>query len=447
MNLPEPFCKQMHELLGNSYSDFMDSLQTPSPVSIRLNPKKRMNDFTLQQEQQIPWCKDGYYLSERPVFTLDPYFHAGHYYVQEPASMFLEFTLDYLKPNKSSRVLDLCSAPGGKATILHSYFSDTSIIHCHEYNSQRAQILSQNIHRWGCSNSFISQGPVEHLQHIPFQYDLILIDAPCSGEGMFRKEPDALIQWNSKKIKACTVIQQNLLQIADKLCAPGGYIIYSTCTYNRDENENQLIKFVQNQSYTSIPIQNSYAQESICNKVYAYRFFPHLLKTEGLCLSVIQKQSGQTIEPPTLFHTTLFKKQIQNDLLVKWIQNPTNFQLYRKHEMYIAIPAKSESWFLQHQAAIRSINAGISIGHFKGPDFYPEHSLALNNDINQSIETYSLNKIEAQNFLRSTFAPTPSSHSTKWVLATYQSAHLGWLKLTGNGFKNYLPKPLRIKNL
>lgn len=445
MKLPEQFITQMKSLLNEEYSEFENSLNSPSPISIRLNPNKSANDFILNKSGQIPWCHTGYYLSERPSFTLDPFFHAGHYYVQEPASMFLDFILNALNIPKKCNVLDLCSAPGGKSTVLLSYFSEDAFIHCHEYDPHRATVLRQNLERWGTNNTFISQGSLEHLSQSSIRYKIILVDAPCSGEGMFRKEPEALKQWSPNKIKACTYMQQNILKIADTLCENGGIIIYSTCTYNLQENEQQLMPYVMDGNYKSIQISNPFAKEYNQNNLFVYRFFPHKVSSEGLTVSVIQKQQVQIastnlkLKPPAYN----FNKEFN---LVEWINNSTDYQILRIRETYYAVHYNQLEQFSYLSSFIRFAGGAIPICQMKGNVCYPNHGLALSIHLHSHIHKRELDLKEALNFLRASFAPPHEGIESKWILAIYKSAHLGWFKVNQNGLKNYFPINQRIRN-
>lgn len=444
MKLPEQFVIQMKSLLDTEFSEFENALNSPSPISIRINPYKNTTDFTLSKSDQIPWCPSGYYLSERPSFTLDPYFHAGHYYVQEPASMFLDFVLNALNVPKKCNVLDLCSAPGGKSTVLLSYFSEDAFIHCHEYDPHRAMVLKQNLERWGTNNTYVSQGSLENLSNSSMRYKIILVDAPCSGEGMFRKEPEALKQWSPQKVKACTVMQQNILKIADTLCEAGGYIIYSTCTYNLQENEQQLERYVVDGHYKSIQVSNPFAHEYNQNNLFTYRFFPHKILSEGLTLSVIQKHHEQTVSNLIPKHVAQkFNKEFNP---VDWITNSTSYQILRIRETYYAVHHNQLEQFAYLGSFIRFTGGAIPVCQVKGNAFYPEHGLALSIHLHQDIHKRELDLKEALNFLRATYAPTHEGIKTKWVLAIYKSAHLGWFKVNQNGLKNYFPINQRIRN-
>ncbi len=444
MKLPEQFITHMKILLNEEFPEFENALLTKSPVSIRINPNKNTNGFNLNKTDQIPWCPSGYYLAERPSFTLDPFFHAGHYYVQEPASMFLEFILNSLKVPKKCNVLDLCSAPGGKSTLLLSYFSEDAFVHCHEFDPHRAKVLKQNLERWGTNNTFVSQGSLEQLSNSSMRYKIILVDAPCSGEGMFRKEPEALKQWSPQKVKACTLMQQNILKVADALCETGGYIIYSTCTYNSEENEQQLEPYVQDGRFKSIQIPNQFAQEYLKKHVFVYRFFPHKLSTEGLTISVIQKQQEQSsINLKLKSAVSKFNKEFNP---VEWINNSTAYQIIPVRELFYAVHQNQLEQFAYLNSFLRFSGGAIPVCQMKGIAIYPEHGLALSIHLNQHIYKCELDLKDALNFLRATYAPLNKEINAKWILAIYKSACLGWFKVNQNGLKNYFPINQRIRN-
>lgn len=444
MKLPEQFVIQMKRLLNEEFPEFENALHKESPVSIRLNPNKNTNDFNLNKSDQIPWCTTGYYLKERPSFTLDPFFHAGHYYVQEPASMFLEYILNALKIPKNCNVLDLCSAPGGKSTLLLSYFSEDAFIHSHEYDPHRAKVLKQNLERWGTNNTYVSQGSLEQLSNSSMRYKIILVDAPCSGEGMFRKEPEALKQWSPQKVKACTVMQQNILKVADALCETGGYIIYSTCTYNSEENEQQLTPYVLGGRFKSIQLPNYFAQEYLEKQVFVYRFYPHKLSSEGLTISVIQKQEELISLNFKLKSASIkFNKEFNP---ADWINNSTAYQIISVRELFYAVHQNHLEQFAYLNSFLRFSGGAIPVCQMKGIAVYPEHGLALSIHLNEQIHKYDLDLKEALNFLRATYAPLQKEIKAKWLLAVYKSAHLGWFKVNQNGLKNYFPINQRIRN-
>ncbi len=441
MTLPDQFVIQMKDLLGSEYQDFASALQEQPPVSVRLNPFKSEHELSLMNS--VPWCAQGFYLKERPVFTIDPFFHAGHYYVQEASSMFLDYIIKFINLKNNSKVLDLCSAPGGKSTLLLSHMANEGFLHSHEYDPYRMGILKQNIERWGYSNSIITSGPLAQLKRLDIRYDLILVDAPCSGEGMFRKEKDALSQWNLNKVNHCCNLQKNIMSIADTLCAQNGYIVYSTCTWNQKENEDILQSYILSGKYSPIKIENKYEINEYLNHTYTYRMFPHKISGEGFSVSVIKKEISVDSEYSTLKTHSDHGPGIKFNMDY-WIENNKRFSSIIFKEKYLALNQNCLDGFYNISHKISTSHMGISIGSFKGEDFYPSHGLSQSVFLNNNLEHLSMNREQALDYLR---ASTPSIHiSTKnqWLVANYKTAKLGWLKSGGSGLKNYFPKNQRI---
>lgn len=441
MTLPDPFVIQMKNLLGSEYSDFESALREQPPVSIRLNPLKQGHEFSLFQ--QVPWCEHGYYLDKRPVFTIDPFFHAGHYYVQEASSMFLDFVLKSINLKSNSKVLDLCSAPGGKSTLILSHLKNSGLLHCHEFDPFRMGVLKQNVERWGYSNSIITHGSLSLLVNLEIKYDLILIDAPCSGEGMFRKEKDALTQWSLNKVNQCAGIQKNIMQIADSLCAKDGYIVYSTCTWNQKENEDILYSYISDGKYSPIKIEHGFAIDEYHEQTYTYRLFPHKTKGEGFTVSVIKKDQSAfaEISKPSPQSVPKSDSKINLD---HWLQDPANYTVQKNKEKYFAINHQCSENFVSILQKIPSSYLGIPLGEFKGSHFYPSHGLSQSIFINRDLDHVILDQKQAVEYLRASTPEISISTNAQWLLACYKTARLGWFKHGGTGLKNYFPKNQRI---
>ncbi|MBO4986505.1 MAG: RsmB/NOP family class I SAM-dependent RNA methyltransferase, partial [Paludibacteraceae bacterium] len=238
--LPVEFIESLHEQLApNEVQQLCQALETTPVTSIRLNDKIDYLTFECDTDE-VPWHEDGYYLSERPQFTLDPLFHAGCYYVQEASSMFVECALQqYL--SRDSVVLDLCAAPGGKSTLISQYLGDAGLLVSNEVVRQRVFILSENIQKWGNGNTVVTHNQAADFgMRLPSLFDCILVDAPCSGEGMFRKDDGAISEWSEKNVNACVERQRKIVQDVWDALRPGGLLIYSTCTFNPWENEENV---------------------------------------------------------------------------------------------------------------------------------------------------------------------------------------------------------------
>jgi 16S rRNA C967 or C1407 C5-methylase (RsmB/RsmF family)/NOL1/NOP2/fmu family ribosome biogenesis protein len=433
----------MQEMLKEEYADFEESLHQKAQTSIRVNPKKPSNDYDLQHK--IPWSKNGYYLSARPNFTLDPFFHAGHYYVQEASSMILETVIEKLNLPKLITCLDMCGAPGGKSTLLAGCIGVEAIVHSHEFIPKRAGILKQNMIRWGYPNCIVSAGSLIPIERSGIQYDLILLDAPCSGEGMFRKEPDALKQWNESKVKHCKSMQWDLIQKAYSLCKPGGYILYSTCTFNKQENE-ELISNSLPEDFKSIPLAfdpDIPLHVDSEAKIKTYRCFPHRMNGEGFTFTVIQKQESKK---DGIANSDAHEKSIlKSAIAIEYIEDA---EQYHEIEFKGSTHLLPSSLTLIFNNLLRSglhiLHAGIPLGLYKGKDWFPDHGLSQSIALKKSVAFKNFEKNEAIDYLRANNNLGETDCTTQWQIARYKEAHLGWIKKTPDRLKNYLPKELRI---
>ena len=280
----------MQHQLGNAFVAFEEALQQPSPVSIRYNPYKKTSH---KLGEQVPWAKEGRYLHERPSFTLDPTFHGGAYYVQEGSSLFLEQavkqSVDLTQP---LRVLDLCAAPGGKSTHLLSLLNKESLLVANEVIRSRAAILSENIQKWGHCNVLVTNCDPHQFQHLEGYFDLIVLDAPCSGEGLFRKDKNAMDEWSVNNVELCAQRQQRIIADVWPALKENGVLIYSTCTYNEKENEANLAWLESQHGCEFIPLtlNTDWGIEEVKkDRVIGYRFYPHKVKGEGFFLSAVRK--------------------------------------------------------------------------------------------------------------------------------------------------------------
>lgn len=294
--LPKDFKTMLHYLIGGEASDLIKSLDQPPVTSIRLNKRKPRANFP--DSTSVPWCSSGFYLRKRPEFILDPLLHAGAYYVQDASSMIYETVVSkLLSENKWNdiplHVLDLCAAPGGKTTAIINSLSDESWITANEYSSKRVNALKENLAKWGFPNVTITNKDTDAFSTQEGKYDIVAVDAPCSGEGMMRKEEMARIQWSHKLVEECSILQRRILLNAITALKPGGFLIYSTCTFNRKENEENAEFIVKNQGME--PIDMKFPEEwgigkGIDSELPLYRFMPHKTRGEGLFLSVFRKQ-------------------------------------------------------------------------------------------------------------------------------------------------------------
>jgi len=343
MELPLSFTERMQRLLGPDFNAFTAAMQQQPPVSIRINTQKWPKTPALPG---IPWVSAGYYLPERPLFTLDPLLHAGCYYVQEASSMFLEQALrQCLDLNQPLVALDLCGAPGGKSTHLAGLLSADSLLVSNEVIRSRATILAENIAKWGSGNVLVTNNDPRDFARLTNFFDLMVVDAPCSGEGMFRKDPGAIGEWSEDNVKLCAQRQQRILMDIWGALKPGGLLVYSTCTWNELENEQNMAWLAGQEQVESIKLELQPewgVVPSQLNEVKGYRFYPHRVQGEGFFMAVLRK-AGDVAEN----HSSAKKKKYkltpagkkEKALVQDWLVEPDRYEWLQYGEMISALPA------------------------------------------------------------------------------------------------------------
>mgnify|MGYP003863365969 CR=1 FL=1 len=452
--LPPPFIRQMKALLGTDWPLLEAALQTPPPVSIRLNPKKTLNNghWTLDighSRSAVPWHPNGIYLPERPVFTLDPTFHAGAYYVQEASSMFvyeaLRQTVDFSKPLK---VLDLCAAPGGKSTLMADMMTPESLLISNETIRPRTASLRENLERWGNPNVAVTSGEVEEFAQMEDWFDVVLADAPCSGEGLFRKDPDAMREWSLPQVEFCAARQRRILAAAVQTLKPGGILLFSTCTYNAQENDGNATWLAQNFDIDPIKLEIPETWGIVRTAGGGYQFYPHRVQGEGFFLSVFRKKEGDAKKhTPAAMYKSI--KPLPKNLIpaaAVWLspELEARFFLTPSGDV-LALPALLEPDFLLLDKFLKTKWFGVNIGEFKGKDFIPSHALALSIWACSKLPAVDLSREQALLFLKKeTFDPPPGT-PLGWALARFEGLNLGWLKILPNRLNNYLPQERRIR--
>lgn len=443
MQLPEAFLEQLPALIGYDEAAFLQALQEEAPVSIRLNHHKVGGDLDFQQ---VHWHPQGYYLKERPIFTLDPAFHGGAYYVQEASSMFLHHLMKKaleLIDSEQSMVLDLCAAPGGKSTLLASILKDAGgYVVANEIIHKRSLILAENAMKWGTDNLFVANSRPEDFVNSGLQFDIIVVDAPCSGEGMFRKDPQALQEWSTGHVKGCRTRQQDILEAIWPCLKPGGVIIYSTCTYNQDENEGMMsalqghheLEFVQ----PAIP-----EDWNVVNSQPGYRFWPDKVNGEGFYMAMAQKHEGSD-ESPARIHRSkkATQKQVKSTELIEWINGDHVWFTHPKTNIIKALPTGAA--YLK-DVGLNWKFCGLPVAVESRKGWIPEHALALSTALNREVfEEISLSHEQALDYLSGAALQLSGKHSG-WCLLTYNDLPVGFAKGVGNRLNNNYPKHLRIR--
>lgn len=450
--LPQAFADRMKQKHTIDYKAFINSLNEPPVVSIRLNPLKTDQPPDVISNSNmitpIPWSRYGYYLTERPSFTFDPSFHAGAYYVQEASSMFLEEILrQHININQPLKVLDLCAAPGGKSSHLLSLINEESILIANETITHRCNILAENIIRWGNKNCIVTNNDPEHFSEYQNCFDVVLVDAPCSGEGMFRKDPNSINEWSEKQVTMCSTRQKRIIDQAVLLVRPGGLLIYSTCTYAEQENEENIDYVLKNYSFNPLrlSLQETWGIQKSKN-LYGYQFMPHLTKGEGFFISVLKKNDAEPegkwpFPSKRISYTTKSAVTIFN----KWLQSPTDFDFIQHKENTLAIPKNISANMLGVLNTSLHIRLfGITIGKVIRDELIPAYHLALSTIYSQEIPTVSLSHEEAIGYLQKKEINLKTNHKG-WQLVNYKNNGLGWVKVLTNRINNAYPKEWRIR--
>lgn len=451
MGLPELFIKQIHELLPDiDAKSLIDTLCTSDPsVSVRLNSSK-CND--IPTAKQVNWCKRGYYFDERPQFTFDPALHAGYYYVQDASSMFLSYAIEQLIENTSPiRYLDLCAAPGGKTTIAIDALPSGSLIVANEIMPGRAQILRENIIKWGNPYCIVSNNDSSVFSNLNHFFDIVATDVPCSGEGMMRKDEEAVAQWSPALVNECATQQREIVDNAWKCLKPGGFLIYSTCTFNRKENE-EIIEYMINEfgaESIDLKIPKEWnIQCSINSPIHGYHFFPHRTRGEGLFLAVVRKPEEEQYRP--LKPTTKKKGKKESFLAIPEIVknhviNNKSMTFTSTGDTINAFPTEYNNDISILKDYLHIILSGCNIATIKGKDFIPSHALALCSQCNkETFATYEVDYATAISYLRGETITIDAPRG--YVLIKYNGMSLGFVKNLGNRANNLYPKEWRIKS-
>ncbi len=439
----------MQQQLGPAYASFAAALQQPAPVSIRVNNLKLQTPPVLPN---VPWSSTGFYLPERPLFTLDPLLHAGAYYVQEASSMFLEQalrqTVDLEQP---LRVLDLCGAPGGKSTHIASLISEDSLLVANEVIRSRASILAENVTKWGSGNVLVTSNDPREFGRLSEFFDVMVVDAPCSGEGMFRKDPQAVQEWSEENVNLCAQRQQRILMDVWGALKPGGTLIYSTCTWNEAENECNMAWLAEQEDTQSLPLDIDPAWGVVAsewNGLTGYRFYPHQVQGEGFFLAVIRK-AGEAQEVHGSGKRKKYKLtpagKKEQALVREWLSQPERFEWLQHGEVISAIPANLFEDADQVYQSLYVVYAGTEVAEVNGKKLKPLHALALSRHLNRdNFKIAELDLEAALRFLRKVDISL-DSNGTDWILLTYLGLPLGWAKQVGNRLNNYYPKEWRIR--
>lgn len=427
--LPQPFLDRVRRQLGPEYEDFLASYDLPRAVGLRLNPLKTQAPPALPFDlEPIPWAPTGFRYDPGQRPGLHPWHEAGLYYLQEPSAM---APAELLDPRPGERVLDLCAAPGGKSTQLAGKMGGLGLLVCNEYSPKRARILSQNIERLGISNALVLNEPVERLaQRFPGWFHRVMVDAPCSGEGMFRKEAAALEDWSPENVDMCARRQAGILDAAAAMLRPGGRLVYATCTFAPQEDEEAVLAFLERHPEFEVePVEAPWFTPA----EPGYRLWPHKLRGEGHYAAVLRKAGGAADEPAAAKGQRLPRA---------WTELAGDLELKLPQGKAIAF---GKNWFwapeeLPELDGLKVLRPGLELGAEASGRFIPAHALALWLQAAARCRDMAPDSPEAGAYLAGETLP---GTQRGWTLITVGGLSLGWAKGSDGILKNHYPKGLR----
>ncbi len=453
-SIPAGFIRRMNNQLGDEFEDLLKALESEPVLSLRINPLKDKGQFAANEK--IPWCGSGRYLDQRPEFVFDPFIHAGGYYVQEASSMLFTQAIDF---QRDKRILDLCASPGGKSSLVLSNLAQDGILFSNELVRKRAAILYENLVKWGYGNSIVTTARVADYNDFEGYFDVVLVDAPCSGEGMFRKSATAISEWNESRPFKCSIEQKNILDKAIHLVRPGGKLIYSTCTFSKEENE-QIVqwfyaKFSPLLEPGSMPLNPDWKvrkeeiQHTDGTKHEIYKCLPHLFRGEGLFVAVFQKKNGQQRAGRKKQHFQAVLKKLsstEKELALQFCELPEFWCLRKKDNHILLLPEKYEPEVNRAYNKLNVLKAGVKVGtlNLKSGELIPSHELAVSPFLSKQVISYELAREDAIRYLQKE-NPRFETKETGWAVVSFMGLTLGWIKILPGRINNFYPKEWKIR--
>ena len=449
--LPQKLLSSLTNLPGYNQDSFVRVHELGDQItSVRLNPAKPFDlaaHSFLNNSNAIPWCANGFYLQERPLFVTDPLWHAGAYYVQDASSMFIKHIIENIIPDPEDKmVLDLCAAPGGKSTLLASYFNKGLVVSNETIKSRNA-ILVENMTKWGNDGVVVTQNDPSHFKALPHFFDLMVVDAPCSGSGLFRKNPDAINEWTEEAVLHCSTRQERILEDSLVALKEGGYLIYSTCSYSFEENEKIMdyISALPGMQNIALSVPDTWGlvvTESPNAKAKGFRFYPDKIKGEGFFVCVFQKTNDTNA---TYYNTSFNWNTITKNeraLLESNVQLPEAYEYINHQNSFIAVPLNKVLPIKTLLSHLYVKKMGMTIGELKGKDLIPDHALAMSHWENLPFGKVEVDLEFALQYLRR--ADIHLEGPRGWAGIYYEQILLGWAKLLPNRTNNYYPTNWRI---
>lgn len=474
MNLPDSFISYTRSLMGDGlYTRFSAALAGEVPVSMRINRQKDNDCVPVDDAVRVPWCNDGWYLAGRPNFTFDPLLHAGHYYVQEASSMFVHHVLRSLVTSPV-QMLDMCAAPGGKSTAAIAALPAGSVLMSNEPIRARANVLAENLMKWGCPDVIVTNNYPADYARSGLDFDVILCDVPCSGEGMFRKDEGAIGEWSPQNVDACSRLQREIVAQAWQCLRPGGLLIYSTCTFNARENEEN-VRWITDE-LGGMPVEVPVAGDwGICGSLLdgfsapVYRFIPGCTRGEGLFMAVLEKPSGDACHSMTNASAKspgCGKKKKKDKApagsvmpkgtektVSRWVRlvsgdgEEAEPVIRQTDTAFIALTPRLAPLYEVASQSLRVLLAGVTLGTVRGRDIMPDQSLALSSALRpDAFPAVALTYAQAVAYLRREAVTLPPDAPRGFVLVAFRGAVLGFVKNIGNRANNLYPQEWKIKS-
>ena len=425
--------------LQSQWDDLCRAHQVEAVNSFRINPRKPFR--SIDGLTKVPWCQYGYYLSERPSYVADPLWHAGAYYVQEASSMFLEQAiLQHADFNEPKFVLDLCAAPGGKSTLMSSILGEHDLLVSNEVIQSRVGVLNENSVKWGSINHWVCQNDPAQFGRTPDMFNVLLVDAPCSGSGLFRKLPEYQQEWSNQLVHLCAERQKRILHDSLPSLSHNGLLIYMTCSLSQVENEDMLDFLMESFDLTPLKIDHLFQgiiETRSATGAHGYRLMPHMVQGEGFFLACFRKNNGQATLQAS-------KSKISHTQEGAWnyFLKTEALQLIQKEDDFYAISAAHLAFYQQTQRTYKWIKRGIALGKMIRKDIIPDHELAMYQAI-EFQERVEFDLKQALMYLKKDTFVLPET-SKGWHLASFQGLPLGWVKNLGNRMNNYYPSNYRI---
>jgi 16S rRNA C967 or C1407 C5-methylase (RsmB/RsmF family)/NOL1/NOP2/fmu family ribosome biogenesis protein len=424
-------------------------------TSIRLNPAKNFEfhsrSFGTNFEiNTVPWCQYGYYLKQRPSFTFDPLFHAGCYYVQDASSMFLEQALQQtVDLSKAVKVLDLSAAPGGKSTHIQSLISKDSLLVSNEVIRSRANVLEDNLIKWGSNNVVVTCNDPKAFGRLRNYFDVVVVDAPCSGSGLFRRDELAIDQWSENNVQLCGQRQQRILADVWSALKKDGVLIYSTCSYSQEEDEYILDWMMKEFGVESCELRVNESwnidKVQLASGAVAYRFWPYKLKGEGFFIGVLRKtEGGVGVEDKVKAKKNIEAASSNESKIIRSCVKEGEEEFIKRGSKIFAIRGRLMKDINVLAGSLHVLYFGTAIGQPMRDKLIPDHALALSKIVSPHVEKVELSYDNAIAYLKRKDLKEIIIQKKGWQMVTYQRHPLGWINVLPNRVNNYYPKELRI---